>query len=146
MRIAVAADHAGFAFKRRLVDELQGLGHEVVDFGTNSSQSCDYPDHGIPAARSVAQGQNHRAILVCNNGIGMSMVANKIPGVRGAMVYSEKTAAATRGHHDSNVLCLGAQQFSEEDLLRFVQVWLDTEFEGGRHARRVKKIDEMDGS
>ncbi len=144
MRIAVAADHAGFEFKTRLIEELRSLGHEVADEGTDSPQSCDYPDYAIPAARSVSEGKSDRGILVCSNGIGMGMVANRIPGVRAAVVYSERTAEMTRGHPDSNVLCLGAQQFPEEDLLKFVRVWLDTDFEGGRHARRMKKVGSLE--
>jgi len=146
VRIAVAADHAGFDFKGRLIQELRRLGHEVTDEGTDSPDSCDYPDYAAPAARSVSEGGNDRAILVCSNGIGMGMLANRIPGVRAAVVYSERTAAMTRGHHDSNVLCLGAQQFPEEDLLKFVRVWLDTSFEGGRHARRMKKVEALESS
>ncbi len=144
MRIAVAADHAGFEFKTRLIEELRSLGHEVADEGTDSPESCDYPDYAIPAARSVSEGKSDRAILVCSNGIGMGMVANRIPGVCAAVVYSERTAEMTRGHHDSNVLCLGAQQFPEEDLLKFVRVWLDSDFEGGRHARRMKKVRSLE--
>ncbi len=144
MRIAVAADHAGFEFKTRLIEELRTLGHEVADEGTNSPESCDYPDYAIPAARRVSEGKSDRAILVCSNGIGIGMVANRILGVRAAVVYSERTAEMTRGHHDSNVLCLGAQQFPEDDLLKFVRVWLDTDFEGGRHARRMKKVRSLE--
>ncbi len=146
MRIALAADHAGFEFKSRLIEELRRLGHDVADEGTDSSKSCDYPDYAIPAARSVSEGKSDRAILVCSNGIGMGMVANRIPGVRAAVVYSERTAEMTRGHHDSNVLCLGAQQFPVEDLLKFVRVWLDAAFEGGRHARRMKKVRSLEPS
>ena len=109
MKVALAADHGGYAVKRRLADELRKLGHQVVDFGTDSTESCDYPDFGIPAARSVASGQNERAILVCTNGIGMGMLANRIPGARAAVVYSDTSAERTRQHHDSNVLCLGAR-------------------------------------
>ena len=144
MRIAVASDHAGFAFKRALVAELRRLGHEVVDFGTDSGASCDYPDFAIPAAQSVASGDCDRAILPCGNGIGMAMVANRIPGVRGAVVYSERTAMMTRQHHDSNALCLGAGEFPHEELLSWVRVWLDAKFEGTRHARRVGKIEALD--
>lgn len=144
MKIAVAADHAGFAFKQRLADELSRLGHEVVDLGTDSEESCDYPDHGIPAARMAASGEVDRAILVCTNGIGMSMLANRIPGSRAALVYSETSAAATRAHHDSNVLCLGAGEFPAEDLLKFVSTWLGTDFEAGRHARRIGKVEALD--
>ena len=116
MRIAVASDHAAYTFKERLGEELRRLGHEVVDFGTDSTESCDYPDYSIPAVRAVASKDVERAILACTNGIGMSMVANKIQGIRAALVYNEKSAAMTSAHHDSNVLCLGAQEFPFEDL------------------------------
>ena len=144
MKIALAADHAGYAVKQRLAEELRRLGHEVVDLGTDSTESCDYPDHGIPAARSVADGDADRAILVCTNGIGMSMLANRIPGVRAALVYSETGAASTRAHHDSNVLCLGGGEFPAEDLLKFTTCWLETGFEGGRHERRIGKVEAID--
>ena len=144
MRISLAADHAGYAFKERLAEELRRAGHEVLDFGTDSAESCDYPDFAIPAVRKVASSEADRAILACTNGLGMCMVANKIPGIRGALVYNERTAAMTRAHHDSNVLCLGAGEFPEEDLLKFVRLWLDTPAEGGRHARRVAKIGALD--
>ena len=144
MRIALAADHAGYRVKERLADELRRLGHEVCDFGTDSEESRDYPDFAVPAVRSVAGGKADRAVLVCANGIGMSMVANKIPGIRGALVYNERTAATTRAHHDSNVLCLGGREFPEEDLLKFVRLWIESPFEGGRHARRIEKIAALD--
>ncbi len=140
MKIAVGSDHAGFAFKETLAEELRRLGHEVVDFGTGGDESCDYPDFAIPAARSVSAGETDLAILPCTNGIGMAMVANRIAGVRAALVYSERTAAMTRQHHDSNVLCLGAGEFAAEDLLKWVRIWLETDFEGGRHARRIQKF------
>jgi len=143
MRIAFAADHGGLEAKDFLVAELQKLGHEIQDFGTHDKSSCDYPDYGIPAATSVAQGTNERAVLVCTNGIGMSMLANRIPGIRAALVYNERTAERTRQHHDSNVLCLGGGEFSPDQLLRFTTIWLETEFEGGRHARRVQKFDRL---
>jgi len=144
MRIALASDHAGYAFKCRLVAELERLDHEVEDMGTDSEESCDYPDYGIPAVRSVASGSCERAILVCTNGIGMAMLANRVPGIRGALVYNERTAAVTRQHHDSNVLCLGAGEFGERELLQMVRTWLETEFEGGRHARRVGKLQDLE--
>ena len=144
MRISLAADHAGYVFKERLAEELRRAGHEVLDFGTDSAESCDYPDFAIPAVRKVASSEADRAILACTNGLGMCMVANRIPGIRGALVYNEHTAAMTRAHHDSNVLCLGAGEFPEEDLLKFVRLWLDTPAEGGRHARRIAKIDALD--
>ena len=144
MKIALASDHAAVGFKKRLTEVLRSLGHEVEDYGTDSEESCDYPDFAIPAARIVAEGKADRAILACNNGIGMSITANRIPGVRAALVYSPKTAAMTRQHHDSNVLCLGAQQFSTDELLDMVRIWLDEEFEGGRHERRVSKFQALE--
>ncbi len=143
MRIAVASDHAVYEFKCELRRELERLGHEVEDFGTDSSESCDYPDFGIPAAQSAANGETDRAILACTNGIGMSMLANRIHGARAAFVYSERTAAMTRNHHDSNVLCIGAGEFPSEDLLKWVRIWLEEEFEGGRHARRIGKFESL---
>jgi ribose 5-phosphate isomerase B len=138
--IALGADHAGFRFKQRLLEQLQAEGHQVLDFGPASEESCDYPDAAIPAALSVSRGEADRAILVCTNGIGMAMAANRVPGVRAALVYSARTAERTRQHHDSNALCLGAGEFDEKDLLEFVRIWLTTAFEGGRHARRIGKF------
>lgn len=146
MKIALASDHAGYAFKGALVEALADAGHEVEDFGTDSADSCDYPDFAIPAAETVQAGQNERAILVCSNGIGMAMTANRIPGVRAALVYNEQTARMTRAHHDSNVLCLGALEFGTQDLLSFVRVWLETSFDGGRHERRVGKFEKLERS
>jgi ribose 5-phosphate isomerase B len=144
MRIALAADHAGYELKQRLVRELERLGHEVVDFGAPSGESSDYPDYAIPAARSVAEGKADRAILVCGNGIGMGMTANRIPGVRAAVVYSDTTARATREHHDSNALCLGAREFPADALVEWTRIWLETPFAGGRHARRVAKFQALE--
>lgn len=144
MRIALASDHAGYAFKEELAKFLAGLGHEVEDFGTDSEASCDYPDFAIPAAQTVPAGGNQRAILICTNGIGMAMAANRIPGVRAALVYSQHTARMTRAHHDSNVLCLGAGEFSAQDLLGFARIWLETAFDGGRHERRIEKFQKLE--
>jgi len=144
MKIALAADHAGFELKQRLVRELEALGHAVTDFGTDSKESCDYPDYAIPAARAVADGKADRAILVCTNGIGMGMTANRIPGVRAALIYSARTAAMTRAHHDSNVLCLGAGEFPADELVGWTRIWLDAPFEGGRHSRRVGKFEALE--
>jgi len=144
MKIALASDHAGFEFKQQLAAELRRLGHEVLDFGTESTQSCDYPDFAIPAVRSVVEGKAERAILQCTNGIGMAMTANRIPGARAALVYNERTASMTRQHHDSNVLCLGAGEFDAADLLKWVQIWLDSDFEAGRHSRRIGKFEALD--
>jgi ribose 5-phosphate isomerase B len=144
VKIAVAADHAGFAFKEKLLAELRKLGHEPIDFGTDSPESCDYPDYAIPALHAVAEGKAERGILACHNGIGMCMTANRVPGIRGALVYSATTAAMTRAHHDSNVLCLGAGEFPAESLLEWARIWLTTPFDGGRHARRVGKFEALE--
>ena len=146
MKIAVASDHAGYAFKGELARELQELGHRVVDCGTDSDASCDYPDFAVVAARKVAEGEADRAILACTNGIGMAMVANRVPGICAALIYNERTAAMTRRHHGSNVLCLGAGEFPSGDLLKWVRIWLEEEFEGGRHERRIGKVLALDAS
>jgi len=144
MKIAVAADHGGFAFKQKLVEFLKERDHEVKDFGCHSNESCDYPDFGIPAVSSVSSNESERGILICTNGIGMSMLANKLPGIKAALVYSRNTAERTRQHHGSNVLCLGAGEFTPVDLFEFVTIWLSTDFQGGRHERRVDKILALD--
>ncbi len=145
MKIGIAADHGGFEIKARLSQSIQALGHEVIDFGPNEMDPADdYPDYGKPAAQAVGQGEVDRAILICNNGIGMCILANKVTGVRGAVVYNEQSALDTREHHDSNVLCLGGQEFSPEQLESFIKIWLTTEFTGGRHQRRMSKILELE--
>ena len=144
MKIAIASDHAGFNFKKDLLTILKEDGHEVDDFGCDSMKSCDYPDFGIPAAKSVSEGKNDRAILICGNGIGMTMLANKIQGILAALVYSESTATATREHHNSNVLCLGARELKPNILNKLVNIWLNTSYEGGRHNARIKKIKELE--
>lgn len=141
MKIGIAADHGGFELKKQIIEELKEQGHEVQDFGPAAfDASDDYPDFGIPAAQAVAAKKIERAILICNNGIGMAMLANKIHGVRGAVVYNEQSAKDTREHHDSNVLTLGGQEFSHTELKKFIEIWLSTPFAGGRHERRMGKI------
>ena len=144
MKITIACDHAAYDFKMKLIERLESEGHEVKDFGCSGNESCDYPDFGIPACTEVSEGRADRALLICNNGIGMSIMANKMRGVVAALVYSRDTAKMTRNHHDSNVLCLGAQQFSAEDLNDFIDIWLKEEFEGGRHARRIGKAKALE--
>ena len=144
MKIAVAADHAGFALKEQLRRRLAQEGHEVVDFGATSAESCDYPDFAQPAARDVAQGRSDRGILVCSTGIGMAIAANKIAGVRAAPAQSEDEVRMTREHNDANVLTLGAKYLDEERALDLIHVFLNTEFAGGRHARRVAKIARLE--
>ncbi len=140
MRISLAADHAGFELKERIKHHLTELGHEVEDFGTSSSESTDYPDYGAPAARAVANGAVDRGVLVCGSGQGMSMTGNKVRGVRAALAWTPEIARLSRRHNDATVLCLPARFVAEGDALEIVDAWLETDFEGGRHARRVEKI------
>jgi len=144
MKIAIAADHAGFALKEKLRQRLTEEGHEVVDFGTGTAESCDYPDFAQPVAREVALGHSDRGILVCSTGIGMAMAANKVAGVRAAPAQSDDEVRLTREHNDANVLTLGARYLDEERAAGLVRIFLDTEFAGGRHARRVAKIAQLE--
>ncbi len=144
MKIAIAADHAGFALKEKLRQRLADEGHEVVDFGAASPESCDYPDFAQPVARDVAQGRSDRGILVCSTGIGMAMAANKVAGVRAAPAQSEDEVRLTREHNDANVLTLGARYLDEERAAELIHVFLSTKFAGGRHARRGATIGVLD--
>ena len=141
MKIAVAADHRGHGAKERIVGLLNEYGHEVLDIGTNSAKSCDYPDMAYPAARAVADGEVDRAILVCGSGIGMTICANKISGIRAALCHDELTSQLSRRHNNANILCLASDVLGEELMRRIVGSWLTEEFEnGGRHERRVRKM------
>lgn len=144
MRIAIASDHRGYAAKQRIKVFLEERGHQVQDFGTDSAASCDYPDVAYPAARSVRVGQNDRAIVLCGTGIGSSITANKVQGVRAALCHDELTAEMARRHNDSNVLCLAADLTGESLMQRIVDVWLNTPFDGGRHERRVNRIRQIE--
>jgi ribose 5-phosphate isomerase B len=144
MKIAIAADHAGFVLKERLRQRLAQEGHEVIDFGTASSESCDYPDFAQQVGREVGQGRSDRGILVCSTGIGMAMAANKMTGVRAAPAQSEDEVRLTREHNDANVLTLGARYLDEERASALIGIFLNTEFTGGRHARRVAKIAQLE--
>ena len=140
MRIAIACDHQGYEAKELIKSLLHRSGHEVFDFGTNESKSCDYPDFAVPAALSVSRKQADRGVLICCSGIGMSITANKIPGIRAALCHDELTAQMSRKHNDANVLCLPAMLVNDPLITRIVESWLTTEFEGGRHLRRVRKM------
>jgi ribose 5-phosphate isomerase B len=140
MRIAIGSDHRGFDVKRRVVSLLQELGHEVLDMGPGSNESVDYPDFAFEVARAVSEQRVDRGILICGSGIGMCIAANKVPGVRAAPCHDSITAEMSRRHNDANVLCLSADLLGEELIERMVRIWLATDFEGGRHARRVEKI------
>ena len=140
MKIAIGSDHRGFDAKERVVAMLRGLNHEVVDLGTNSRDSCDYPDFALAVAKSVAETAADRGVLMCGSGVGVSITANKVNGVRAALCHDELTAEMSRRHNDANVLCLPADLIGDALMKRMVEVWLDTNFEGGRHSRRVDKI------
>jgi ribose 5-phosphate isomerase B len=144
MRIAIAADHAGFALKEKLRSRLAGERHEVVDFGTHSDDSCDYPEFAERVAHEVAEGRAERGILVCSTGIGMAIAANKVGGVRAAPAEYEDEVRLTRQHNDANVLTLGARYIDEERAVELIRIFLSTEFQGGRHARRLAEIAEIE--
>ena len=141
MKIAIGADHAGFRLKDEIVPLLKELGHEVEDFGCDCSQSVDYPDYAIPVCERVVKGEADRGILICGTGIGMSIAANKVPGIRCALVHDLFSAKATREHNDSNVLALGERVVGPGLAQEIVRVWLETPFsQGERHVNRVNKV------
>jgi ribose 5-phosphate isomerase B len=140
MRIAVGSDHRGVHLRAKLIEFLESLGQEVVDAGTHEEQPVDYPDIAARVARKVASHEVDRGILVCGTGVGMCIVANKIPGVRAAPCHDDVTAELSRRHNDLNVLCLSGDLIGEKLADRLVEIWLKTPFEGGRHARRNQKI------
>ena len=144
MILAVAVDHRGFPIKGSLAEFLKSDGHEVIDFGTNEVNPCDYPDIAIPACLAVVEGRAHRAILADGSGIGVSIVANKVPGIRAALCHDELTAEISRRHNDANVICLAADLIGIELIRRIIRVWLKTEFDNGRHARRNEKISQLE--
>ena len=146
MRIALASDHAGYAEKERLKALLDDLGVEFDDLGTASEESVDYPDYARKVAERVAQGDVEQGLLVCGSGAGMAITANKVPGVRAAVAWSEETARLARQHNDANVLAIGARTTPPADIPKIVRAWFSTEFEGGRHAARVEKIHEGERS
>jgi ribose 5-phosphate isomerase B len=144
MRIAIACDHRGFTVKQTLKIRLQERGHEVMDLGTHTDQACDYPDMALAAGLSIFHGQAERAVLVCGTGIGMSIVVNKVPGVRGALCHDQVSAELARRHNDANCLCLPGDMLTDGVAMQIVESWLETPFEGGRHERRLKKIQEFE--
>ena len=145
MKIAIASDHAGFEYKEKLKGLLKELGHDFVDFGAFSADSTDYPDFAYPAAQAVANGECERGIFICGTGVGVSIVANKVKGIRAANCCSVEEARLSRQHNDANVLTLGARLITWDSAKEIVKVWLETEFECGRHARRVEKIHKLTG-
>jgi ribose 5-phosphate isomerase B len=140
MKIAIGSDHRGYDAKRRIIALLQQLGHEVQDVGPFGNESVDYPDFALQVASAVGEQRVERGILICGTGIGMCIAANKVRGVRAAPCHDSITAEMSRRHNNANVLCLSADLLGDELMNRMVRIWLETEFEGGRHARRVDKI------
>jgi ribose 5-phosphate isomerase B len=140
MKIAIGSDHRGYDIKQQIMAIATELGHECIDFGTNDNNPVDYPDLAYVAAMAVSKAEADRAILACATGIGMSMAANKVKGIRAALCHDELSAHISRDHNNANVLCLSADQIGVVLLRKMVEVWLNTEFGGGRHDRRVRKI------
>jgi ribose 5-phosphate isomerase B len=144
MRIAIASDHRGVHIKAKLVQLLGAAGHQVDDKGTHGDQSVDYPDYAAAVSREVANGTVERGILICGTGVGMAIAANKFPGVRAATCYDEVMAEICRRHNDVNVLCLPGDLFGDRPVADLVRVWLQTDFESGRHLRRIEKIASLE--
>jgi ribose 5-phosphate isomerase B len=144
MKIAIGSDHAGFELKQQVAPMLESAGHEVVDVGTDSEESADYPEFAAAAARLVAGGEAERAVIVCGSGVGVSIVANKVNGVRAVNAHDPEEAEMSRRHNDANVLALAGRRRSADEARAIVESFLGTEFEGGRHQRRVEKIDDIE--
>ena len=142
MKIAIGSDHAGFIYKAKIKQFLSARGHQVTDFGTHSEESVDYPLFIRPVAEAVARGESERGVVLGGSGNGEAMAANRIKGVRCALCWNVESARLARQHNDANVISLGQRMISETDALEIVRVWLETEFEGGRHVRRIKMLDE----
>ena len=140
-RIPIASDHAGFEMKQKLVGVLRDMGYEPEDLGATSATASDYPDFAHPLAQAVSHGQAKRGVLLCGSGIGMDIVANRYPHVRAGLAWNPEIAELSRKHNDTNVLVLPSRFMSEADAEKSLRAWLETEFEGGRHGRRVEKID-----
>lgn len=144
MKIAIASDHAAFELKEKIVQHLKELGHEPMDFGVYDDSSVDYPDYGVKVAKAVSDAEYERGVLLCGTGIGMSITANKFPGVRASLVYDHYTAKMSRLHNDSNILVIGGRTTGISTAFDIVETWLTTPYEGGRHERRLKKISDLD--
>ena len=145
MKIAVGCDHGALDLKNAVVEHLKELGHEVVDFGTYTTDSCDYPDYGGAAAKAVASGECQRGIVMCSTGIGISIAANKVKGIRCALLSDLMSARLTREHNDTNMMAMGASVVCKPLALELVDTWLNTEFSGvARHARRIEKVMELE--
>lgn len=144
MKIVIGSDHRGVEIKRRLVAVIQTMGHSTEDVGADGAESVDYPDYAYEVAKRVGKEAVDRGILICGTGIGMCIAANKVRGVRAAACQDTLTAELSRRHNDANVLCLSADLIGEEQMAQMIRIWLDTPFDGGRHARRIEKIAQIE--
>ena len=140
MKIAVACDHGGLQLKNALIKNMESQGYEVVDFGTYTKDSCDYPDYASKAAKAVAKGECDKGVVVCGTGIGVSIVANKVKGIRCALVHDVFSAKATRQHNDTNMIAMGQRVIGEGLAIEILNAWLHTDYEGGRHDLRIQKM------
>lgn len=144
MKIAIASDHAGFEMKEEVKLFLKELGHDVKDFGTNSKEPVDYPDFALKVAIAVSKNEFERGIIFCGTGLGMSIAANKVPGIRAVPCYDIKAAELSREHNDANILAIGARLTDLETAKEIIKVWLETDFLGGRHLKRIEKIKDIE--
>ena len=144
MKIAIGNDHKGYEAKLAVVEHLKNKGFDVIDNGSNSFESCDYPDFGVLTAKQVAEGKADYGVVICSSGEGISMSANKIKGIRCGIAYNDETAELIRRHNDANVIAFGASFMDVKDIIHRIDIFLSTEFEGGRHQRRVDKIKDLE--
>ncbi len=144
LRVSIGSDHRGIAQRQVVAETLRSSGIEVLDLGTHTTESCDYPDIAAAVARQVSEGQADRGVLICGTGIGVSIAANKINGIRAAVCHDSRTARLSRQHNDANILCLPGDSLDGSAIEELVQVWMTTAFEGGRHQRRIEKITALD--
>ena len=143
MVIAIGCDHAGYELKEKVKARMAAAGHKMIDVGTNSTESVDYPAYGHAVGRSVAAGEAERGIAICGSGIGISIACNKVPGIRAALCTSVEMAEMCRRHNNANVICMGARMISEELAYAMIDTWMSTEFEGGKHERRINELDDI---
>ncbi len=144
MKIAIGADHAGYETKEKIKRVLDEMGIEYEDLGTYSPEPVDYPDFGAAVGKKVAAGEADEGIVICGSGIGIAIAANKIKGIRAAQAWNEETARLARQHNNANVLAIGARVLSEEEIHKILKAWFETKFEGGRHAKRIEKIKQLE--
>ena len=144
MKIVVGSDHAAYELKEAIKEKLINEGHEVIDVGCDSPESVDYPKYGHAVGRTVASGEAERGIAVCGSGIGISIACNKVPGIRAALCTSVEMAEMCRRHNNANVVCMGARMISQELAFDIIDTWMTTEFEGGKHLRRINEIEDLD--